>query len=839
MRITNKELRRKIRNLLLREGRKAETAARRALADMGNNSPTDEEVKELAKRYETQGLATMLQRKQSYASSHRLTKRILSENDPGGLDAISSFLRRYSRPASFSSAMSAPFAGLQSKTYPAGTGYPFSKDSADPTAKANYDLIRTAAGATPTSNQEFADCALNSAAITQHSAAQPMPDETGSKLEIGLAALLAHIDPDNRIYVGRLDSAPGQDLFRIGDDIVFESKYSKQTGGEINDNFGASQPGATSTNKYYVFLSSNRSYFINSPILAGQGTAGSDVAPLDTTAAANLQSNVRLKEYMFDQTRLRDTMIDILRVYANRVTVPVQIGGSNPRTERRPKSGADLARSIQQGLTTAGTAEDPPLIRSLIQATIDAINASPTKDVLIESIRYISAINEVEIERSITVPQSGPVGVGGALFDADLNAAYAAFNREMLDSSGNIRDYGYITATAPNALGRSVTKTFTSLVSYLIYAWNLKDTVDSAKIGQDFIATAAEGGKKAYGAQEAEIKSGQNINQKLKATNRAPSVKANDIFNLINNPAVLNDQQKQNLINQLKGLGSFNAANPNLKEVADEIRNDPRAILEALREIMRGSTGRYLVFRDYLRPLYAQAIDNLVRKTSGTQSALEQQIASNPEMQKLFSDRGINIERRMGRMLSQQIASNWNNIEEYIRNNENDFWTSFDREAAAHFDKQLYNLFFAPAQTVSKPHVEAALAADSDLQNYQTALSDAVTAFVNDFTSQGLTRIADKETSAEYNYIFKTYRATLDPSELAQFETKNELEQFEEIKTSGHITPEQIARISKYAPSKEDAEYDAYLDSPFSIYSESRIYENILKKILYTAKKRR
>jgi len=729
---------------------KAYKAAREALIAGGNLNPTEDQVKRLAKTYENNAMATLLKLKDAYSSSHNATK-IAQENDnKTDLIAFSNFFNSFQRPVKgqWNSSISQAFTDLELTNHEKGQGYGFKKtvpvndlqqSSQLSPEERNYLKVIDASGVYPDSDREFARCAINSAAGAISSDAQPMPDELGSKIEVGVAATLAFLDP-TKTYYARTDTAPGQDLFRTGDDITFECKFSKSEKGDINDRFGGSQPSSIKFNKFYVFLSSDRSYFINSSILSGLGAVGSDVIPRNSSRIENQKYNSKLMEHLFNQQELKQKFIEILAEFAEKTTVYYKEGS---RVVRAPRTGnlEDAESNIRKALrdknktglppevasyTQDSLIPDPPTIKRLAGLIINQINASNEKNRYIESLRYMDMINDLFIERSITTAISGPVTAGGIRMPGmkeeainQLNAggttnptddqinekAIELYNGEwdyfLRDSnSGNLKPYGGLASQGSMGL---TGKCFILLINYLIYAWNLKDDPMLTKLGQDFIQTAIEGASKAYGRQQAETKSGKNYVDKLKESE--PDGSAMLIMNLINNPTTFTEEQKKILINQLYGDKDnpyqisdnfdFDSGTPTLISITEKIQNSDLAMSQLFIEFMRSESGRKNIINDFITVesfdlVFSDVVDVIQNYFDEKMTAFSMpQMSSDVELKSSYNEKFSQLQSLINNLKSEFVNSTdkygmiidglrLKNIELTIKSNK--FWTAFDRE---------------------------------------------------------------------------------------------------------------------------------------------------------------
>jgi len=256
-----------------------------------------------AQQFESLASLKLLTEKEMYAEMHQLTKSIIAGNPE--LMKISNWVEGFQRPTSGSGqpALGSSLTQTQGK-YSFLNGTESSVENSTESSVENSTESSVENGTESSVENTNYNQAFSSEVYDESEARTFMqkclassgnnyPGTDGEKLEIGVAAVLAALNPGT-IYSARQDNAQGQDIIAKGKDEYFELKYSKQSDGNITTEFSNSIPVVSAINKYIIFLSSDRGYLIHCPVLARIYSFGLDSLPNDTTAAENARYNSSL-----------------------------------------------------------------------------------------------------------------------------------------------------------------------------------------------------------------------------------------------------------------------------------------------------------------------------------------------------------------------------------------------------------------------------------------------------------------------------------------------------------------------------------------------------------------
>jgi hypothetical protein len=442
------------------------------------------------------------------------------------------------------------------------------------------------------------------------------PRNNGEKMEIGVAAALAMINPGTT-YSARQDGAQGQDI-ECDDNsgVYFELKYSDQSGGKINTNFSNSPPIVNAVNKYIIFLSSDRAYFIHCPILARMYSFGTDVLPIDTTAEENARFNAGIIHYLVDQQDLRaEILAGLQELYQN---------------------------------TYGATDPEPPTDNDFVDVFITRINGGidDVKEVFIETLKRMFVVNKGPEafspgEEARGTPSKSPV------FET-IEAAELAFDTQFI-TNDNLNTSAEIRSSHP-VFGPTVWDQLNSLCQQLTVAWGFSQLAETIKPKTPKTLTGPEGSgtPEAGGRMAPKTPTGINWQSILSTTSgpeNTPAYKASWIFGFVNNPSI-GATKKQDVINYLKA----NKRGPRL--VRTLLRDDNRAVKEMLKEIMRGAYGREKIL-DPILAVYVERIKKMAIQDQGFKP----------------------YNKLLGRNASKHISAYMNQMRAG-----NEFWTSFERD---------------------------------------------------------------------------------------------------------------------------------------------------------------
>ena len=530
----------------------AEKELRRQNKAVNGYNPTPQEIQTLAKEYEQALLLATLTKKEAYASAHDTTvadSELIAEAQVFG-----QFFKDFQRPGAGSSSIANPIsAGLVPDTTVQGIkGYSFKKPNNIATfsavttnpspadiAESNFMRIHSAGKTPPTDADSFARVAFNAMHLSSGNVNLILPTNTGEKLELALAATLAYLDPST-IYKSLLANQPGKDIVRAKDFITFESKFTEDKSGDINDNFGASQPTSLNLTKYFVFLSEDRSYFVHCPKVASIGVVGLESIASDTTATEYERANNLIYTFLSKLQNLKSAFAGVLADISSRqflylpekkdgkVINDVRLANASAfddfedRVNDRKQNGdltrrAITARDRYIALNSPNRLQagnDNPnnhtmnllvnrsyyVVRDIHQLhnlLIDAINSSQDKEDLIAGFKHIIVTTSAKDFKAQS--SSGTSNIGGQV--NTVAQAEASFEDNWLTSSGDLRQFeagapdeeeknSMITrllsgggsglnvppAAAGIKLNAEVRKCFNEIIGGLIYVWNLKDS---------------------------------------------------------------------------------------------------------------------------------------------------------------------------------------------------------------------------------------------------------------------------------------------------------------------------------------------------------------------------
>lgn len=234
---------------------------------------------ELAQKYETYARINKLPKKDRYATLHKMT--LDDPSTPNEVKALSNYiadLQSPLAPGGSKKVLAQAYEGT------AGAGYyvQYTNNLTTTSGAPNYHCLGPNApdpkfNANMSGIQKMLQACMNNANLANN---------MGERCEIGLAMILALINPGNE-YIAFTGSEAGADVMKVGGNIIYELKYS-QSPGKINTMFSASPPTVSKTNKYYVFLTDQRSYIVSSPLLARLSAMSSEVP--DSFSDADIQA---------------------------------------------------------------------------------------------------------------------------------------------------------------------------------------------------------------------------------------------------------------------------------------------------------------------------------------------------------------------------------------------------------------------------------------------------------------------------------------------------------------------------------------------------------------------
>ena len=319
--------RRKLRSLILRAVNESATkrlnegwsgqafvdaaieAGRELLPGTQNANLTDEQRKLIAQDAETKQLMVMFSKKRMWAAGHQATiNDALTRNDTQ-LVTLANHLERFVRPKN-AGPRNSPQAAIPAANLRLDTGagnssiYSFATTGGTPNARRNFALANISS---------LTDVVryMQQCHATGPATGFAFPINPGEKLEVGMAAAIAYFLPG--VSAGaRQDKAAGKDIDILsgwassaGINPYFELKFSDDESGEINTLVGASPPRRQDIDKFYIFLSSDRSYLVQASILAGIMQADSAGAPIDVSVAENAAMGASLVRTLIDDAELQ------------------------------------------------------------------------------------------------------------------------------------------------------------------------------------------------------------------------------------------------------------------------------------------------------------------------------------------------------------------------------------------------------------------------------------------------------------------------------------------------------------------------------------------------------
>ena len=872
---------------------KADKAARDMLIRQGIANPTDQQVKERAQDLETAVLRGLLTKKEAYEDAHASTFANLSDVS---LQNISNFLSTFNRPTNAGGVSAVT--DLQMTTRNGEQGYDF-KYTANTTGvdipETNF-LILFNNGDPPADANSFADLAFKTMHATVSTNTMEMPENTGEKLEIALAATFAYIDRTT-VYTAKFDSAPGKDLTRAKDSISFESKYTKDQKREINDNFGASQPSLTNTTKYFAFLSSDRGYFVNSPILATVGTVGMESIPKATGYSTDAeQDNIRYNNMVFmflqSQNDLKSRIIDVLAQFTRFSVVKINKGSSTTNVAATPEN---IALSQSQGNLTItqvvnSALLDEPTSERLIQMLINSINNAAQRDEIIETLAYISYVSTLS-GMDYSVGQKSVVTASTLTPDdrVSFQPFLDGFMNDVCTTSGDLKAFGLI-ANSPTMMGGFVAKGFRDMLNLLIYAWNLKDDLSLARLPQPSINTAQIAGAQGAARQVGRIRTGTNYSNILKdrAEGGSEDVAASLICNVMNNPNTPQDSKKIQILDDLEDNGDKLS-----QRVVYPIQQNKPAMVAILTELLRSRAGQSNIYDKYIRiqPEFRQAIrdtiDESLKRALGAFQTYRSSTSQNLLQQ---------FKKDLGKATSKIASQNYLDFENFmIESRENPFWTSFDRRDLwddPDYDKRLFNIFFKHTYSANGSKTEITddtqlssnlldlMMSAPDLKGFTAIMLQAIKlkadeVFTNALAKAGITlepsqeqlsQLRNKFSKESLDKVYQDYYEQLTDSEKSEWMSKTEEEKIQILLTAGLVDEEQATSLSRdasrnaptRAASTAGAESEMKdlrqklkvgefsptaglsMDDPefYEIYSEHKLYANIIQDLMETSAKK-
>ena len=207
-----------------------------------------------AQKYETYARLNFLSKKERFEALHYMTTQ--DDSTPDEVKALGIFIESINSPLEARGSKKV-FGNVSTSSE--GLGYYVQASSTATSSGAinNYNLGTSKFQANPAGiNEMLASCMNN----------PRLADNVGERCEIGLAMILAYLNPSGE-YVALKGSEAGADVKKVGSNIVYELKYST-TRNDINTMYSASPPTVSKINKYYVFLTDHRGYLVSSPLLA-------------------------------------------------------------------------------------------------------------------------------------------------------------------------------------------------------------------------------------------------------------------------------------------------------------------------------------------------------------------------------------------------------------------------------------------------------------------------------------------------------------------------------------------------------------------------------------------
>lgn len=864
MRITNKELRRRIKNLLLREskilseGWSGQGYVNAALALGRVAGLTDEQQKQMAQDGETKMLLSQLAKKDQWAAGHEATRNHALETGDTQLLVLIDNIKNVIRPRTASgNALSGLtidnvtgggqiYAFHKTLTTPADDGSAAtSSTSTSPSAVANFNAASSATGGTFNPVDFMSRCMATSATN-----AMDWPGNAGERLEVAVAATFASYLP-GVTFGSRMDNAPGRDLECIdgwngSTNPRFEIKFTESQDGSPNTLFGASVPTNTATDKYFIFLTSERTYVLHSPILAGILEVDSGDAPLDTTQAENLILGHALVKNLLDEAEIKE---EFVRIVSNYSTTQLATGASGLTT--------DLMNAVLNGINGLPAAQRERIIYFMARKIINSrLRASP---------------GSVQSRRA---SRSGGVATITTDEYPHYYDWYETFTRgtRHTDAQGRL---SRVPTNTPNITvrlispadfliaigqpGRASTQTeaaFLDLVRVLSNQFGLQQTVGVILAPAPRLQDKESGAFASTRGTTATV-TGTSISDYLNdgfdpLDTNPPSAraKANLIFNMLNNNAIPKDIKNQILgqlkLDKMQAQGSTGRWEvPRLSRVVREIHGDSDAMSESLIELLRSRDGRRNIWDKYIFDRRAQSVGiakHIIDVIENAQDALGiSQNYSGRSFPRTERERATGFYSAAGEYAEDikfptrsetyekvlDILKNVGYVQvEQILTRGNEWWTSFDRgnhwSGSENWDEQMFELLFvkrvkstqdATYDTDSneaqvKQRVNSALQ-HPDLKDFVAAANDALTEYVDGIvdkilsvgkTEAGLRRqIEINVDPPTLRAIESGYVSGLDPQAQTDYNALQRGQQIQQMLVADVINTAQATKLRRMA----------------------------------------
>jgi hypothetical protein len=858
MRITNKELRRRIQNLLLREskilseGWSGQGYVNAAIALGRVAGLTPEVQKQMAQDGETKMLLSQLIKKDQWAAGHEATRNHALETGDTQLLVLMDNIRNVVRPRT---SVGAPLTGLnidnttgggqvyafhQTLTTPADGGGTTSSTSTLSSALNNFITASSVTGGTFNPVDFMGRCMATSATATLS-----WPGNMGERLEVAVAATFASYLP-GVTFGSRMDNAPGRDLECIdgwngSTNPRFEIKFTESQDGNPNTLFGASVPTNTATDKYFVFLTSERTYVLHSPILAGILEVDSGDAPVDTTQAENLILGHALVKNLLDEAEIKEEFVRIVGDYSR---TQLATGSSGLTT--------DLMHAVLNGINALPSQQRERVIFFMARKIINSrLRTSPGSTQTKRASRsggvatittdeyphYRAWYNRYTRGTTHTDPEGNSTRVPTNIHNATVRLVEPA---EFLLVFGQ-----------PGHADTETEGVLLDLVRILSNQFGLQQTIGVILPPAPRLQDKESGSFASTRATTATV-TGNSISDYLNAgfdpnDQNPPSAraKANLIFNMLNNNAIPTDIKNQ-ILGQLK-LDKMQAQGhtgnwdfPKLARVVREIHGDQDAMAESLMELLRSRDGRRNIWSKYILDTRdsVNTITNAIVSTYSTSSLgdLTGQSFPRTEREKVtgfYSAAGeyagdikFPSKSEIGKKVSEILAKvDYDAIAPIIQGG-NEWWTSFDRgehwSGSENWDDQMFEiLFIKNVGTQANPRygadsnslqirqrVNTALQTQS-LKNFATAANDALLKYVDDI----LDRVAsvgkadtDLKQQIQQNLdptnldsIENNYKSSLDSQELANYNALQRGQQIQQMIASDVINTAQATKLRRIA----------------------------------------
>ena len=399
-------------------------------------------TQELAQQYETYARINKLPKKQRFAILHDMTMGLAST--PNEVKNLNSNVFRSLR--SPLAAAGAKVVKGRPSTTSEGTGYYVqATNSRLTTSGAINNQSLGPSNQTAPSNDYNGKFQANQTGMIQMLQAcmknANLANNAGERCEIGLAMILALINGGE--YIAFTGSEAGADVKKVGSDTIYELKYS-QTSGEINTMYSASPPSVSKTNKYYVFLTDERSYVISSPLLA-QLAAVSGETPESLDAEGIKAYEEDLLYYIDELPEFFDTL------YA--------------------------------ATKSSEFAEDKPLLNELIQNVIDKINLS---EIAISICAKLIGINDLPAANpGQVVRDKANIVRSPAPTTEEYQEAIQDAREEFIGTDGKIKSYTDMRQGQKNR--------FRNVINGMLQVSGAEQRIDSVTLGTPQIGIGGKG----------------------------------------------------------------------------------------------------------------------------------------------------------------------------------------------------------------------------------------------------------------------------------------------------------------------------------------------------------